>query len=53
MNSIDADIFRRLAAVTEEHWQLCGASGTTPAQADAGDRHNDSEIPEVADLGYN
>ena len=55
MNAIDTNTIRRLSALTEEHWQMHAAPGSTSAQADTGssDRANDSEIPEVAVLGYN
>lgn len=55
MNAIDTNTLRRLSAVTEEHWQLHAVPGVTPAQADTGssERGKDSDIPQVAVLGYN
>jgi len=55
MNAIDTNTLRRFSAVTEEHWQLHAVPGVTPAQADTGssERGKDSDIPQVAVLGYN
>lgn len=55
MNAIDTNTIRRMSAVTEEHWQLHAVPGSTSAQAETGssERAHDSDIPEVAVLGYN